>query len=190
MRRFSLRDAGVQIGEVISAWMSARLVKWSLPAEMIVKATLLGMKVSEIPTKQLPDGRDRPPHLRTWLDGWRHLRFLLMYSPRWLFLYPGTTLILLGSAGCAWLLPQTRVIDGFAFDVRTLVFAFAAVLLGFSDHCVRGIYQGICRISEGYVLPDDPRLTRAFRYITLEIGLAIGAVTCGTRNWGNGTDLL
>jgi len=132
------------------------------------------MRISEIPTTQLPDGRDCPPHLRTWQDGWRHLRFLLMYSPRWLFLYPGSALIVLGVAGSAWLLPHPRVIDSLEFEARTLVYAFAAVLLGF-QFVAFAVFTKVFAISEG-LLPDDPRLTRAFRYITLEIGLTVGAV--------------
>lgn len=72
-------------------------------SEMVVKAALFGLRIAEIPVILRPDGRSRPPHLRTWRDGWRHLRFLLVYSPRWLFLYPGLALILLGSGLMAWL---------------------------------------------------------------------------------------
>ena len=74
-------------------------------SEMVVKATLFGFRVAEVPTTLKPDGRSHPPHLRTWRDGWRHLRFLLLYSPRWLFLYPGMLLMLGGIAGSVWLLP-------------------------------------------------------------------------------------
>jgi glycosyltransferase involved in cell wall biosynthesis len=154
--------------------MDVRSTGMEFASEMVVKATLLRMKISEIATTQLPDGRDHPPHLRTWQDGWRHLRFLLMYSPRWLFLYPGSALILLGAAGCAWLLPQPRVIYGLQFDARTLVYAFAAVLLGF-QFVAFALFTKVFAISEG-LLPNDARLTRAFRYITLEIGLVAGAV--------------
>jgi glycosyltransferase involved in cell wall biosynthesis len=154
--------------------MDIRSTGMEFASEMVVKATLLRMKVSEIPTTQSPDGRDCPPHLRTWQDGWRHLRFLMMYSPRWLFLYPGSALIVLGAAGCAWLLPQPRVIDGIRFDAQTLVYAFAAVLLGF-QFVAFAVFAKVFAISEG-LLPDDPRLTRAFRYITLETGLVAGAV--------------
>lgn len=154
--------------------MDVRSTGMEFASEMVVKASLLRMKVSEIATTQAPDGRDHPPHLRTWQDGWRHLRFLLMYSPRWLFLYPGIGLIGLGAAGCAWLLPGPRAIDGLHFDVRTLVYAFAAVLLGF-QFAAFAVFSKVFAISEG-LLPDDPRLTRAFRYITLEIGLAAGAL--------------
>jgi glycosyltransferase involved in cell wall biosynthesis len=154
--------------------MDVRSTGMEFASEMVVKATLLRMKISEIATTQLPDGRGHPPHLRTWQDGWRHLRFLLMYSPRWLFLYPGSALILSGAVGCAWLLPQSRVIGGLWFDARSLVYAFAAVLIGF-QFVAFAVFTKVFAISEG-LLPDDPRLTRAFRYITLETGLAVGTV--------------
>jgi glycosyltransferase involved in cell wall biosynthesis len=163
--------------------MDVRSTGMEFASEMVVKATLLRMKVSEVATIQLPDGRDRPPHLRTWQDGWRHLRFLLMYSPRWLFLYPGALLILLGVAGGAWLLAGPRAIYDVAFDAWTLAYAFAAVLVGF-QFLAFAVFTKVFAISEG-LLPDDPRLSRMFRYITLETGLAAGAIllaagVCGT----------
>src|SRR5215469_18960095 len=88
-------------------------------SEMVVKATVFGLRVTEVPTTLSPDGRDRAPHLRTWKDGWRHLRFLLLYSPRWLFLYPGTLLLVLGTTAMAWLLPGPRTIGMITFDVHT-----------------------------------------------------------------------
>lgn len=153
--------------------MDVRSTGMEFASEMVVKATLLRMKVSEIATTQLPDGRNHPPHLRTWQDGWRHLRFLLMYSPRWLFLYPGATLIALGAVACGWLLPISRTIGGSTFDVKALVYSFAAVLLGF-QLVAFSVFTKVFAISEG-LLPDDPRLSRAFRYVTLEVGLAVGA---------------
>jgi glycosyltransferase involved in cell wall biosynthesis len=77
-------------------------------SEMVVKATLAGLRITEVPTTLSPDGRNRPPHLRSWRDGWRHLRFLLLFSPRWLFLYPGFALFVAGAMGMMWLLPQPR----------------------------------------------------------------------------------
>jgi glycosyltransferase involved in cell wall biosynthesis len=153
--------------------MDVRSTGMEFASEMVVKATLLRMKVSEIATTQLPDGRKGAPHLRTWQDGWRHLRFLLMFSPRWLFLYPGMFLIVLGSLGGAWLLPHPRDLMGVNLDARMLVYAFAAVLLGFQIVAF-AVFTKVFAISEG-LLPDDPRVTRAFRYITLEVGLAVGA---------------
>jgi len=154
--------------------MGIRSTGMEFASEMVVKASLLRMKVTEIPTTLSPDGRSRPPHLRTWRDGWRHLRFMLMYSPRWLFLYPGTFLILLGLAGCAWLLPGPRFVHGIGFDVHTLLYAFVSVLMGF-QLCAFAVFTKVFAISEG-LLPDDPRLNRAFRFVTLEKGLAAGGL--------------
>lgn len=154
--------------------MDIRSTGMEFASEMVVKASLLRMKVAEIPTTLSPDGRSHPPHLRSWRDGWRHLRFLLMYSPRWLFLYPGIALMLLGVAGCAWLLPGPRVINGIGFDVHTLLYAFVAVLLGF-QLIAFAVFTKVFAISEG-LLPEDPRLNRVFHYITLETGLAAGAI--------------
>ena len=154
--------------------MDIRSTGMEFASEMVVKASLLGMKVAEIPTTLSPDGRSRPPHLRTWRDGWRHLRFMLMYSPRWLFLYPGILFISLGLAGCALLLPGPRVVHGIGFDVHTLLYAFVAVLLGF-QLCAFAVFTKVFAISEG-LLPEDPRLGRAFRYITLETGLVAGGL--------------
>jgi hypothetical protein len=141
---------------------------------MVVKATLLRMKVSEVPTTLNPDGRNRPPHLRTWRDGWRHLRFLLMYSPRWLFLYPGILLMFVGLAGCVLLLPGRRVFHGIGFDVHTLLYAFVSVLLGF-QLIAFATFTKVFAITEG-LLPEDPRLNRIFRWITLETGLVVGGL--------------
>ena len=141
--------------------MDVRSTGMEFASEMVVKASLLRMKVSEVPTTLSPDGRSRPPHLRTWRDGWRHLRFLLMYSPRWLFLYPGTLLIVLGLLGCAVLLPGPRVVHGIGFDVHTLLYAFVSVLLGF-QLIAFAVFTKIFAITEG-LLPEDPRLKRVFR---------------------------
>jgi hypothetical protein len=159
--------------------MDIRSAGMEFASEMVVKASLLHMKVSEVPTTLSPDGRTHPPHLRTWRDGWRHLRFLLMYSPRWLFLYPGTLLILLGLGVCAWLLPGPRLFHGIEFDVHTLLYAFVSVLLGF-QLVAFAVFTKVFAISEG-LLPKDPRLARAFKYITLETGLASGGllIACG-----------
>ena len=152
--------------------MDLRTTGMEFASEMVVKASLLRMKVSEVPTTLSPDGRNRPPHLRVWRDGWRHLRFLLMYSPRWLFLYPGILLILLGLAGCVLLLPGPRVIHGIGFDVHTLLYAFISVLLGF-QFVAFAVFTKVFAITEG-LLPEDPRLNRVFRWIRLETGLVLG----------------
>jgi len=152
--------------------MRLRTTGMEFASEMVVKSALLGLTIAEVPTSLSPDGRSRPPHLRTWRDGWRHLRFLLLYSPRWLFLYPGILLMLIGTAVGLWLLPAPRVVGRVTLDVHTLVYASAFVLLGFQAIAF-ALFTKIFAISEG-LLPPDPALDKLFRYITLEIGLAVG----------------
>jgi glycosyltransferase involved in cell wall biosynthesis len=142
--------------------------------EMVVKATLFNLKIAEIPTTLSPDGRDRPPHLRTWRDGWRYLRFLLLYSPRWLFLYPGAALMLFGTVLGAWLMPGPRTVGAVTFDYNTLLFAAMAILVGFESVNFAS-FAKIFAIRE-HLLPEDPRLKRFFSYITLEAGLIIGSL--------------
>jgi glycosyltransferase involved in cell wall biosynthesis len=156
------------------ARMGLRTTGMEFASEMVVKAALLGLSVAEVPTTLSPDGRGRPPHLHTWRDGWRHLRFLLLYSPRWLFLYPGTALVLVGSLLGLWLLPAPRLVGNVTFDVHTLVYAAAFVLLGFQAIAF-AVFTKFFAISEG-LLPPDPTLDKLFQYITLEVGLAIGAL--------------
>lgn len=140
--------------------------------EMVVKATLRGLKIAEVPTTLSPDGRSRPPHLRSWRDGWRSLRFYLLYSPRWLFLYPGALLMLLGLATGLWLIPGPRSVGTVNFDVHTLLYASIAVTVGF-QMIVFAVFTKMFAISEG-LLPEDPRLNKLFRYVTLEVGLIVG----------------
>src|SRR4029453_19195831 len=98
---------------------------------MVVKAVIYGLRITEVPTTLAPDGRNRPPHLRSWRDGWRHLRFLLMYSPRWLFLYPGALLMLFGFFFVLMLLRGPVYIGSIGFDVQTLLSSAVAVVIGF-----------------------------------------------------------
>ena len=151
--------------------------------EMVVKATLFNLKIIEIPTTLSPDGRDRAPHLRTWRDGWRYLRFLLLYSPRWLFLYPGIALFLLGAAISLWLLPGPQTIRGVTFDYDTLLLGAMSILIGFQSINF-AVFTKMFAISER-LLPEDPRLNRLFRYITLETGLVLGAllILVGAGTW-------
>ena len=156
------------------ARMGLRTTGMEFASEIVVKASLLGMSFAEVPTSLSPDGRSRAPHLRTWRDGWRHLRFLLLYSPRWLFLYPGLALMLLGVGLGLWLLPGPRTVGGVTLDVHTLVYGAAFVLLGFQAIAF-ACFTKIFAISEG-LLPADPALDKLFRYITLEVGLAVGVI--------------
>ena len=154
--------------------MDIRSTGMEFASEMVVKASLLRMKVSEVPTTLSPDGRTHPPHLRTWHDGWRHLRFLLMYSPRWLFLYPGIVSILVGLATCIWLLPGPQTVGNVVFDFHTLAYGFGAILVGFQLMAF-AVFTKVFAITEG-LLPEDPRLNRMFDYIKLETGLLFGAL--------------
>jgi glycosyltransferase involved in cell wall biosynthesis len=143
-------------------------------SEMVVKASLKGLKISEVPTTLSRDGRSHAPHLRTWRDGWRHLRFLLLYSPRWLFLYPGLAAGLLGFLLTVWLLPAQRSIGRFHFDVDTLTYAMGLMLIGFHI-TVFAVSAKVFGTREG-LLQEDPKFERLFQYVTLETGLLFGAV--------------
>jgi glycosyltransferase involved in cell wall biosynthesis len=143
-------------------------------SEMVVKATLQGLRIAEVPITLSPDGRSRAPHLRSWRDGWRHLRFLLLFSPRWLFLFPGALLMLCGLAAMIWLLPGPRLIAGVTFDVHTLLYAAVAIIIGFQA-ILFAVFTKVFAISEG-LLPQDKRLEHLFRYITLEVGLIVGFI--------------
>ncbi|HXM20887.1 MAG TPA: glycosyltransferase family 2 protein [Terriglobales bacterium] len=153
--------------------MDLRTTGMEFAIEMVVKATLLGLRVGGVPTTLSPGGRSRRPHLRTWLDGWRTLRFMLLYSPTWLFFYPGALLMLAGLGTALWLLPGPRVVRGVALDAQTLLYAAMVVLIGFQAICF-AVFARTFAITE-HLLPDDALLNRFFRVFTLEKGLAIGA---------------
>jgi len=153
--------------------MGLRTTGMEFASEMVVKATLFGMPICEVATPLLPDGRTRPPHLHTWRDGWRHLRFLLLYSPRWLFLYPGLALMLVGLLAGAWLLPAPRQIGHAVLDVHTLLYSAVAILLGFQAIAF-AVFTKIFAITGG-LHPPDTALNKMFRYVTLEAGLVAGA---------------
>ncbi len=154
--------------------LDLRTTGMEFASEMVVKATLHGLRITEVATTLSPDGRSRPPHLRSWRDGWRHLRFLLLYSPRWLFLYPGALLALTGLAVGLWILPEPRTVAGVNLDVHTLIYSSAAIIIGFQS-VIFAVFTKIFAITEG-LLPQDPRLERLFKVITLEKGLIVGAV--------------
>jgi glycosyltransferase involved in cell wall biosynthesis len=154
--------------------MQLRTTGMEFASEMVVKATLLGMRVTETPVVLSPDGRSRPPHLRSWRDGWRHLRFLLLYSPRWLFLYPGLLLMALGTAAMLWLLPHSRRVGPVVLDVQTLLYAAMGILVGYQA-VVFAIFTKVFAINTG-LLPGDRRLEKALRNVTLETGLISGVL--------------
>jgi len=132
----------------------------------------LNMRMAEVPTTLDPDGRSRPPHLLPWRDGWRHLRFMFLYSPRWLFLIPGLLLMLAGSLGVATLWVGDLPRGSIHLGVHTMLYAAMATVVGYQA-VTFAVFTKVFAISEG-LLPEDPRLTRLFRYIKLESGLAVG----------------
>ncbi|MCX7384108.1 MAG: glycosyltransferase family 2 protein [Alphaproteobacteria bacterium] len=143
-------------------------------SEMVVKATLKGVSIAEVPTILHPDGRSRPPHLRSWRDGWRHLRFLLLYSPSWLFLYPGLALFIAGVWGMAWLLPGGRQIGSVTLDIHSLLYAAVFVLVG-AQSAIFWLFAKQYGMREG-MLPDDKDFRALVARITLERGLVLGAL--------------
>ncbi len=145
--------------------------------EMIIKASLYGRPIAEVPVTLHPDGRKtHAPHLRTFRDGWRTLRFFLMYSPRWLFLIPGALLIVLGLAGYALALPGVRLF-GAALDAHTLLFSSLAVMLGYQS-LLFAMFAKTFAVTTG-LLPANRRFLALFQYVNLERGLAASAATCG-----------
>jgi glycosyltransferase involved in cell wall biosynthesis len=160
-------------------------------SEMIVKATLMKQRITEVPTTLAPDGRSRAPHLRSWRDGWRHLRFLMLYSPRWLFLYPGLLLMAIGLVMMLALLPGALRVGSFAFDVNTMLYAAAAMFVGYQS-AIFAVFTKVYGVSEG-LLPPDERLNRLFAYVKLETGLiaglllvafGLGASVWAVADWG------
>ena len=141
-------------------------------SEMVVKATLMKQRIAEVPTTLAPDGRSRAPHLRSWRDGWRHLRFLMLYSPRWLFLYPGLVLMAIGLAAMLALIPSAVRVGNFAFDVNTMLYAAAAIFVGYQS-AIFAVFTKVYGVSEG-LLPPDTRLNRLFDHVKLETGLVVG----------------
>lgn len=144
-------------------------------SEMVVKATLRQKAIAEVPTPLYPDGRSRPPHLNSWRDGWRHLRFLMLFCPRWLFFYPGLLLLTAGVASMLWLEPGSRSVFGIELDVNTLTFSLVAIVCGFEAIFFSVIARAAA--ADLRVLPRDPLVERLRRYWTLERGLLVGGAT-------------
>jgi glycosyltransferase involved in cell wall biosynthesis len=152
--------------------LALRTTGMEFASEMVVKAAYCGLKTTEVPTTLKKDGRHRPPHLRSWRDGWRHLRFMLVYSPRWLFLYPGVLLIIVGMALLSWLLPGPRQIGNVTLDIQTAFCSMMAVLIGFQA-VLFSILSKFFAINSG-LIPEPPGFEKLFRYCNLEVGLMIG----------------
>jgi glycosyltransferase involved in cell wall biosynthesis len=144
-------------------------------SEMVVRASLAHVRMAEVPTTLRPDGRSRAPHLRTWRDGWRHLRFLLAFSPRWLLFYPSIALLLVGFVGLVWLAFGPHVVAGVGFDLNTM--------LGFATMFVVGLQgAGLAVIARSYaahlgLLPQPTgRLMNRVVLTSFERGLVVGGL--------------
>ena len=154
--------------------LDQRCTGMEFATEMIIKASLHGANLAEVPITLHPDGRrDRAPHLRTFRDGWRTIRLFLICSPRWLFLVPGIMLVLLGITGYAIAMPGITL-SGVTFDAHTLLFASLAILCGYQS-IVFAILTKNFAISEG-LLPEDPRMNRFFKVVNLERGLIFSSI--------------
>lgn len=141
-------------------------------SEMLIKSSIFGLRIAEIPTDLAVDGRSTPPHLRTWRDGWRHLRFMLLYSPRWLFLYPGFLLMLFGAIAGTTLLFGDRHVGQIYLGVDTLVYCSILIFIGF-ELLNFGMFTKALAVSAGFH-PPSKRFTRVSKSISLELGLVTG----------------
>jgi glycosyltransferase involved in cell wall biosynthesis len=165
--------------------MELKTTGMEFASEMVMKASLFGMRMAEVPITLHPDGRSRPPHLRPWRDGWRHLRFMLIYSPRWLFLVPGLVLAALGAGVGIMLSPAPIIFGGAKLEVGALIVAAMSLIVGV-QLVAFAFFSKVFAIGEG-LLPDDSKFSRLFRFFTLEKGLLTGLATLlagfGTLAW-------
>ena len=159
---------------VAIAALDLRAPGMEFASEMVVKATMRGLRITEVPTTLSPDGRSRPPHLRSWRDGWRHLRFLLIFCPRWLFFYPGALLFALGAITMAVLLPGPVMLGFVTLDVHTLLYASGAVVMGFQAMQF-WVFARLYGALTG-LLPEPPGLTQTLSRFGLEAALVVAAL--------------
>lgn len=154
--------------------LNQRCTGMEFATEMTIKASLGNYRLAEIPITLHKDGRtSHPPHLKTFRDGWRHLRLYLVYTPRWLFLIPGIFLILLGILGYIVAVPQMKI-GKVTFDVHTLLFSSLFILCGYQS-IIFAIFTKVFAIMEG-LLPEDPKIDKFFQIVNLEKGLVFSAI--------------
>lgn len=142
-------------------------------SEMVVKATLASLKIGQVPVTLRPDGRSRPPHLRSWRDGWRHLRFMLLYSPNWLFLIPGILLTVLGGLGFLILLPGPLKVGDVTFDLNSLLVSSVSLIMGFQTLAF-ALFVKTYAANTGLLPGPKPRLIRLIEGRPVEWGIGIG----------------
>jgi hypothetical protein len=143
-------------------------------SEMVVRSALADYRMTEVPTTLSKDGRSRPPHLNTWRDGWRHLRFLLIYSPRWLFLYPGLVLLALGLAGVLVLFPGDVKLGASTLGINTFIAACMAVLIGVQSITFAAVARRYATLRG--LLPPSTRYSAFLRALSPERLLVFGVV--------------
>lgn len=150
--------------------MDVRTAGMEFASEIVVKSSMLNLKVDEVPIELYPDGRKRSPHLQSFNDGWRHLRFLLMFSPRWLFLYPGFLMIILGSFAFSYILINTES----QFDIHTMLYSSSIIVVGIQA-VTFFIFTRIFALHEG-LIPQTPRLLSIIKALSLERALILGVI--------------
>jgi glycosyltransferase involved in cell wall biosynthesis len=163
---------GFRRDAVLSLELDAVGMEFAL--EMIVKATIRHLRITEVPTRLSPDGRERPPHLRSWRDGWRSLRLFLLLSPRAVFLYPGAAIFLFGLLATLVLFTGDVAVGRVGFAEHTMVMTAASINIGF-ESMLFWAFAKVIAIQRGLLLPD-PYFERLRRVMPLERGLALGAV--------------
>jgi glycosyltransferase involved in cell wall biosynthesis len=153
--------------------MNLRTGGMEFASEMVVKSSILGLKITEVPIILHPDGRDRKPHLRTWSDGWKHLRFMMLFSPAWIFLYPGIVLMCLGLLGIGLLNFQDLQINQVRLGISTLLFAYLFIILGFqlSSFFLTARMYG----TNMGVFPASDNMRKIQKYVSMEKGLILGS---------------
>jgi glycosyltransferase involved in cell wall biosynthesis len=154
--------------------LDLRTAGFEFCSESVIKAAKLGARIAEAPITAWPDRRGRPPHLRTFHDGWRHLRFILLYAPNWLFLLPGCLLVILSIGLVLWLLPGPRVAGGVGLDIHTMGLAMMLALLG--THIISvGMFVKVFCYTERFS-HHQPSVAKWLKTVKLEYGLLVGAV--------------
>lgn len=153
--------------------LNLQTIGMEFASEMIVKATMKNMRVKEVPIILYPDGRTRSPHLRTWADGWRHLRFLLLYSPRWLFFYPGILLAILGVLLSFFLISRPQTFAGITLDINTLMYAAFLIIMGVQS-VLFSLFTYVFGVNAD-LLPRDESTEKLLRYMGLERGIVISS---------------
>jgi len=153
--------------------ITPRTTGMEFASEMVIKATLQGLRIGEVPITLHKDGRSRPPHLRSWRDGWRHLRFMLLYSPTWLFLVPGVLLLLVGVAFSVSLQAGPLKVGPFGFDTNTMLVCSMCQVVGLQIFFF-GIFTRVFAISEGLLPKTASPLDNIYKLFTLERGVLLG----------------